>query len=100
MDYCTPTGELTTSGKCKAQFTVPELHDNSLIKYNLHITPIMGVYDMIIIGQDILSDLKINLLYSCSLDNLQFSDSTVVSANSSLFPRATTSNLSVVLVVV
>ena len=72
--WTTPAGELTTSGKCKAQFTLPELHDNRLIEYDLHITPNMGAYDMIL-GRDILSDLKINL---------QFSDNTVVWDQSSI----------------
>ena len=44
---------MKTTRKCQAQFTLPELHDNRLIAWDVHVTKDLGVYDMII-GQDIL----------------------------------------------
>ncbi len=49
--------------KCKGQYTLPELHDNRLIEWKLHVTKSLGAYDMII-GRDILQDLGIDLQFS------------------------------------
>ena len=61
--WTTPSGEMTTSQKVKAQFTIPELQDRKLIEWNLHVTKDMGSYDMIL-GRDILSFLKIDVRFS------------------------------------
>ncbi len=61
--WTTPGGALQTSTKCKSQFTIPELHDNRLIEWNLHVTKTLGAYDMII-GRDILTDLGIDIRFS------------------------------------
>ena len=61
--WSTPGGTLTTSQRTKAQFTLPELHDDKLIEWNVHVTKDLGNYDMII-GRDILSFLQIDLRFS------------------------------------
>ena len=54
---------MQTTRKCQAQFTLPELHDNRLIVWDVHVTKNLGAYDMII-GQDILIDLGIDIKFS------------------------------------
>jgi hypothetical protein len=44
----TPSGTLTTSKEVKSQFTIPELHNNRLIEWDVHITKSLVAYDMII----------------------------------------------------
>ena len=61
--WTTPAGALQTTHKCNAQFTIPELHDNKLIGWDLHVTKNLGAYDMIL-GRDVLSDLGIDLRFS------------------------------------
>ena len=54
---------MNTSHTCKTQFTLPELQDDKLIEWNVHIAKDLGNYDMII-GRDILQFLKIDLQFS------------------------------------
>ena len=61
--WSTPAGDMKTTLKCKAQFSIPELHDNRLIEWDVHVTETLAPYDMII-GRDVLSDLGIDLLFS------------------------------------
>jgi hypothetical protein len=61
--WTTPSGTLTTSRKVKGQFTIPELHDNRLIEWDVHVTKSLGAYDMII-GRDLLKFLGIDVKFS------------------------------------
>jgi transposase InsO family protein len=61
--WTTPGGEMTTNRKVKSQFTIPELHDDRLIEWNMHVTDDLGAYD-IIIGRDILNFLGIDIKFS------------------------------------
>jgi len=61
--WTTPAGDMKISQKFKAQFTMPELHDDHLIEWYMHVTKSLGPYDMII-GRDILKFLKIDLRFS------------------------------------
>ena len=59
----TPAGPMTTNKKVKAEFTIPELQDNQLIEWDLHVTKDLTTYDMII-GRNILEFLKIDIRFS------------------------------------
>jgi hypothetical protein len=61
--WTTPGGALQTTTKCNAQITIPELHDNRMIEWNLHVTEDLGAYDMIL-GRDLLTDLGIDIRFS------------------------------------
>ena len=41
---------MTTKHNVKTEFTIPELHDDKLIKWKLHVAEDLGEYDMIIGG--------------------------------------------------
>ena len=54
--WTTPGGELSTSSKAQCSFVIPEFHTDRVIEWDLHMSPTLGAYDMII-GRDILIDL-------------------------------------------
>ena len=54
---------MSTGETVKAQFTLPELQDDKLIEWNLHVIDNLGANDMII-GRDILGFLGINIKFS------------------------------------
>jgi len=67
-----------TDQKVKAQFTVPELHEDRLTEWNLHVAEALGKCNMTI-GRDILQFLKIDLRFSdnaaeCDGSELSFED--------------------------
>ena len=59
----TPGGHMTTDQKVKSQFTFPELQDDKLIEWNIHVAKELGNYDMII-GRDLLQFLAIDIQFS------------------------------------
>ena len=61
--WSTPAGEMLTTQAVKTYFSLPELHDNRVIERTVHVTKTLGAYDMII-GRDVLQDLKIDLQFS------------------------------------
>jgi len=61
--WTTPAGDMKTSQNVRAQFAAPELHNDRLTEWNMHVTESLGPCDMII-GRDILKCLKINLRFS------------------------------------
>ena len=61
--WTTPGGKMVTNQKVKAQFTIPELHSDRLIEWNMHVTDNLGAYDMII-GRDIMTHLGIDVRFS------------------------------------
>ena len=61
--WATPAGDLTTSKKTKAVFTMPELCDDQVIEWPLHVADNMGAYDMIL-GRDLLAFLGIDIRFS------------------------------------
>ena len=79
--WTTPGGSLTTQHNVKAEFTILELHDDKLIKWQLHVAKDLGEYDMII-GWDILEFLGVDI---------KFSNITIKWANASIPFRDTTS---------
>jgi len=54
---------MSTNQTVKGQFTMPELHDDRLIEWNLHVAKSLGSYDMII-GRDLLQFLEIDIRFS------------------------------------
>jgi hypothetical protein len=61
--WTTPAGPLRTNKIVRGEFTIPELHDNKLIRWKIHIAPNLGNYDMII-GRDLMSDLNMDVKFS------------------------------------
>ena len=46
----TPAGTMRTNQKAKAQFTIPELQDDKLIKWDCHVAKDLGSNNNMIIG--------------------------------------------------
>ena len=59
----TSSGYFETTAKSKVQFTLPELHEQRIITHEVHVTRNEMGYDMII-GMDLLTQLKIDILNS------------------------------------
>jgi Retroviral aspartyl protease len=52
--WMTPGSDLKTNYKCQCTFVMPEFFRDKVIEWDLHVSPNLGAYDMII-GRDILS---------------------------------------------
>ena len=63
QSWSTPSGDLETNTVVKAQFTLPELQDDRLIEWDLHVTDTLGANDMIL-GRDLLEFLGIDICFS------------------------------------
>jgi len=61
----TAAGTFSTQSSFMAQFTIPELHETRLIRWQIHLMKgdKLGNYDMIV-GQDLLNELGIDMLNS------------------------------------
>ena len=54
---------MTTKSIIQAKFTIPEMHENKKITWNMDVAKNLGSYDMII-GRDLLKFLGVDLLFS------------------------------------
>jgi len=63
VQWNTPGGVMTTNQRVKVQFTIPELQDDKLIEWNVHVKEDLNSFDMIL-GRDILQFLGIDILFS------------------------------------
>jgi hypothetical protein len=61
--WSTPGGTLNTNTKCTVEFSIPEMHDARLIKWDMYVTKNLGAYDMIL-GRDLMTDLGIDIHFS------------------------------------
>ena len=64
-------GTVHTGGIARAEFSLPEFHEDKLLEWNVHLTPKLGNYDMII-GRDLLTRVGIDIHFSthtCTWDN-------------------------------
>ena len=61
--WSTPGGTLSTNTKCSVEFSILELQDARLIKWDMYVTKNLGAYDMIL-GRDLMTDLGIDIHFS------------------------------------
>ena len=61
-DWSTPNGSMSTNHMVRGQFTLPELQDNQLIEWNLHVADTLGSYDMIL-GRDVLEFIGLDISF-------------------------------------
>jgi hypothetical protein len=72
--WTTAAGNFTTSRTAKVQFTLPELYDDRIVEWNVHVAKDTGIYEAVI-GRDLLRELGITLNFK---DNtLTWDDSTI-----------------------
>jgi hypothetical protein len=80
--WATAAGSFTTSRTTELQFTMPELYDDRVIEWKVHVGKDTGIYDAVI-GQDLLRKLGIIL---------NFKDDTVIWDDSTIHMRSQLSN--------
>jgi hypothetical protein len=76
--WTTAAGNFTTSRTTEVQFTMPELYDDRVIEWKVHVAKDTGSYDAVI-GRDLLRELGITL---------NFKDSTVTWDDSTIHMRS------------
>ena len=59
----TIAGKINTDATCKLEFKLPEFYEKKVINYQAHVAAKVGNYDMII-GRDLLTELKMDFLFS------------------------------------
>ena len=59
----TMAGTVSTRGTAKVEFSLPEFHEDKLLEWNVHLTPKLGNYDMIV-GRDLLTEIGIDIHFS------------------------------------
>ena len=72
--WTTTAGNFSTTGTCKVTFQLPKLDKHAQVNTNVHVTKNNMNYDMII-GRDLLGDLKIDILFST--EQISFKDVTI-----------------------
>ena len=72
--WMTTAGNFTTSGICKVNFKLPELDNHAMISTKVHVTKNDMNYD-IIIGRDLLRELKIDILFSTQ--TIQYNENSI-----------------------
>ena len=80
--WITAAGNFTTSRTTEVQFTMPELYDDRVIEWKVHVAKDTGVYDAVI-GRDLLRELGITM---------NFKDNTVTWDDSTIHMRSQLSN--------
>jgi hypothetical protein len=65
--WTSPAGDMATTSRCRGRFSLPELHRDRVIEWNLHVTKTLGAYDMIL-GRHFLSGMGMKF---------DFADSTI-----------------------
>jgi hypothetical protein len=61
--WTTTAGAMSTSSKCQVEFTIPELPDAGLFKWDMYVTKSLGAYGMIL-GRDLTTNLRIDIQFS------------------------------------
>ena len=72
-DWKTVAGTFSTNETVQAAFSLPELHEERMVTWKFHVTDSPMNYDMII-GQDLLSELRIDVLFSSNKVLWDFKD--------------------------
>ena len=72
--WTTAAGNFTTSRTTEVQFTMPELYDDRVIEWKVHVAKDTGVYDAVI-GRDLLRELGITMNFKTN--TVTWDDSTI-----------------------
>ena len=72
--FITVAGKFKTAGKVKVAFKLPELNPTAKIDYKFHVTPTLGLYDMII-GRDLLK--KLGIILDHATETITWDDASI-----------------------